>query len=234
MLDRISLAIERHRVTALVGAPGCGKTAFLRALNRMNDPVPNLRTEGSVRFEGHELYAPNVDVRTLRRRVGMVFRAPQLFPGTVFDNVVWGLRAAGELRPSVLAERADRVLARTQLTEELGPGALELPARSLTTGQQQRLCVARALALDPVALLLDEPASALDPIATARLEEVLADLRNELTVVIVTHAATQAARVSQNMAFFSEGKLVEAGPTELLFTRPRERATQDYLTGRYG
>jgi len=233
-LDRASLAIEPRRVTALVGAPGCGKTAFLRALNRMNDPLPGARTEGSVRFEGRELYAPDVDVQALRRRVGMVFRAPQLFPGTVFDNVAWGPRAAGERRHAVLAEAVERALARAGLADELGPGAPDLPARALTQGQQQLLCVARALALGPAALLLDEPASALDPIATARLEDVLAGLRDELTVVIVTHAAAQAARVSQVTAFFSEGRLVEAAGTSDLFTRPREQATQDYLTGRYG
>ncbi len=233
LLDRVSLAISARRVTALVGAPGCGKTAFLRALNRMNDPLPGVRTEGSVRFEGRELNADGVDVQTLRRRVGMVFRAPQLFPGTIFDNLVWGLRAAGERRPAVLAERAARALARADLADELG-GALEQPARALPPGQQQRLCLARALALDPAALLLDEPAAGLDPIATARLEDAVAALRDSVTVVIVTHAVAQAARVSQVTAFFSEGRLVEAGETSAVFTTPREAATRDYLTGRYG
>ena len=233
ILRRVTLDIAPRRVTALVGAPGSGKSAFLRALNRMNETLPDVRTTGRVRLDGADLYAPGVDVAALRRRVGMVFRAAQLFPGTVFDNVAWGLRVAGEGRASVLAERVERALDRALLLDELD-GRLDVPAASLHAGQQQRLCIARALALDPTVLLLDEPASALDPISTAQLEDTLAALRDTVTIVIVTHAAQQAARVSQTTAFFSEGSLVEVGDTSAVFTLPREKATQDYLTGRYG
>ena len=233
LLDRVTLDIAPRRVTALIGASGCGKSAFLRALNRMNETQPGARTEGRVFFEGRDVYAPDADVCALRRRVGMVFRAPQMMPGTVFDNLAWGLRAAGTTARSTLAARVERALQRADLLDELH-GRLDEPARALSPSLQQRLCVARALALDPEVLLLDEPASDLDPIATALLEDTLAALRETLAVVIVTHAMSQAARVSQTTAFFDHGRLVEVAPTNVLFTRPRERATEDYLTGRYG
>ncbi len=233
ILGRVNLDIAARGVTALVGAPGSGKSAFLRALNRMNETLPDVRTTGRVLLDGDDVYAPGVDVAALRRRVGMVFREAQLFPGTVFDNVAWGLRVGGERRAAMLAERVERALDRTLLLDDLN-GRLDVPAASLTAGQQQLLCVARALALEPTVLLLDEPASALDPISTARLEDTLAALRDTVTIVIVTHAVQQAARVSQTPDFFAEGRLVEVVDTSAIFTLPREQATQDYLTGRYG
>lgn len=233
LLHDVTLDVPRAGVMALMGASGCGKSAFLRAINRMNETQPTTVTTGSVRLEGLELYGPAVDVAALRRRVGMVFRAPQMLPGTVADNVAYGLRVRGVTDARELDARVERALTRAQLWPELRD-RLGDDARALAEGMQQRLCVARALALDPQVLLLDEPASALDPVATARVEELIASLRGELTVVIVTHAMQQAAHVSQTTAFFHQGRLVEVGDTRVLFTRPREKATQDYLTGRFG
>lgn len=228
-----SFDIPHGSVTALMGAPGCGKSACLRALNRMNETLEGARTEGRVRFEGRDVYAPSVDVTWLRRRAAMVLRAPQMLPGTVFDNVAFGPRLAGASKRSELEGVVERALARAGLWTLLRD-RLHTSPRALSRGDQQRLCVARALALEPAALLLDEPAATLDPVATATLEETLSSLRGDLTVVIVTHAAQQAARVAQHAAFFHQGGLVEVGETRVLFTRPRSRVTQDFLTGRFG
>ena len=233
LLCDVTLAVPRGGVTALMGPSGCGKTAFVRALNRMNECHDGALTRGEVRFEGRDVYGPAVDVRALRRRAGMVFRAPQMLPGTVHDNVSYGLRAGPPMSRDERDARVERALARAGLWVELRDRLGE-PAAGLSNGAQQRLCVARALALDPAVLLLDEPAATLDPVETATLEEALSTLRDELTVVIVTHAMEQAARVSQTTAFFHRGSLVEVGDTRDVFTRPRREATEDYLTGRFG
>lgn len=232
-LRDVSFDIPHGSVMALMGAPGCGKSACLRALNRMNETLEGARTEGRVRFEGVDVYAPSIDVAWLRRRAPMVPRAPQMFPGSIFDNVAYGPRVAGPSKRSDLEAAVERALSRAGLWTLLRDRLDDSP-RSLARGIQQRLCVARALALEPAALLLDEPAATLDPVATATLEETLASLRGEVTVVIVTHAAQQAARVSQATAYFHEGSLVEVGETRVIFTRPRQRATEDFLTGRFG
>jgi phosphate transport system ATP-binding protein len=219
-LDHVSLEVAANRVTALIGPSGCGKSTFLRTLNRMNDIVPRMRVTGRVLLDGADVYARGVDVVQLRRRVGMVFQRSNPFPKSIFENVAYGIRVEQSLRRAALwGEVRDR----------LHHSALELSG-----GQQQRLCIARALAVEPEIVLMDEPASALDPIATQRIEELIYDLKREYTIVIVTHNMQQAARVSDATAFFWLGRLVEFGATEALFTNPRERLTNDYVTGRFG
>ncbi|MEZ4410263.1 MAG: phosphate ABC transporter ATP-binding protein [Polyangiales bacterium] len=232
VLFDVEMALAPRRVTALIGPSGCGKSTFLRVLNRMNETREGTRTTGTVTLDGEDIHGPDVDVQRLRRRVAMVFQQPRVFPGSVFENVAYGLRVAGETDPRALSERVETALRRAGLWDELRD-RLPRDARALATGEQQRLCVARALAAGPEVLLLDDPTATLDPIATARIEELISDLRESLTVVVVTHAPQQAARVSQSTAFFDEGRLVEVGDTRVVFTRPRERRTQDYLTGRY-
>jgi phosphate transport system ATP-binding protein len=229
----VSLAIPERSVVALIGPSGCGKSTFLRSLNRMNDLIEGARHAGEVYLDGREIYGPGVRVADLRRRVGMVFQKSNPFPKSLFDNVVFGPRVAGVRDRAVLAETAERCLRRAALWDEvkdrLGESAL-----GLSGGQQQRLCIARALATDPEVLLLDEPASALDPASTARIEDLIFELKREYTIVIVTHNMQQAARVSDLTAFFCHGRVVEAGATEDLFTKPRVRQTEDYVTGRFG
>jgi phosphate transport system ATP-binding protein len=232
-LSAIGLRIFPREVLALIGPSGSGKSTFLRALNRMNDTIVGARTSGSVRLEGDEVLGAGVDVVALRRRVGMVFQRPQPFPKSIFDNVAFGLRAHGLREPVELSRRVEAALARAALWDEV-KGRLDDSALRLSDGQAQRMCIARALAVEPEVLLMDEPTSSLDPIATARVEELIAELRRELTIVIVTHSMQQAARVSQRTAFFSEGRLIEVGPTKLLFTRPKEQRTEDYISGRFG
>jgi phosphate transport system ATP-binding protein len=233
-LHEISMEIGANRVTALIGPSGCGKSTFLRTLNRMNDVIPKTRLLGSVRLDGADLYAPGVDVVALRRRVGMVFQKSNPFPKSVFENVAYGIRinrmatSRGDLH-----HRVEQSLRRAALWEEV-KDRLHDSALALSGGQQQRLCIARALAVEPEVLLMDEPASALDPIATQRIEELIYQLKRDYTIVIVTHNMQQAARVSDVTAFFWLGKLVETGPTERLFTNPREKLTEDYVTGRFG
>ncbi len=229
----VDLDVGVDEVLALIGPSGCGKSTFLRVLNRMNDTVPGARVSGSVRLDGEEILARDYDVVGLRRRVGMVFQRPQPFPKSIFDNVAFGLRAHGLSDKRELEQRVKQALARAALWEEV-KDRLDANALGLSGGQAQRLCIARALAVEPEVLLMDEPTSALDPIATARLEELIAELRSELTIVIVTHSMQQAARVSQRTAFFYMGALVEVGPTRELFTRPREQRTEDYISGRFG
>jgi phosphate transport system ATP-binding protein len=234
VLEEISLRIRPHEVTALIGPSGCGKSTFLRTLNRMNDIVPATRVEGAVTIDGQDIYAPSVDVVDLRRRVGMVFQRSNPFPKSIFDNVAYGLRI-NRLTGSheELGGRVEASLRAAALWDEV-KDRLHTSALSLSGGQQQRLCIARALAVEPEILLMDEPASALDPIATARIEELIYDLKSRYTIVIVTHNMQQAARVSDVTAFFWLGKLVESGRTDKMFTAPSEKLTEDYVTGRFG
>src|SRR5262245_14474015 len=233
-LDAISAEIRPNQVTALIGPSGCGKSTFLRTLNRMNDIVPGARIEGTIAIDGNDIYAPAVDIVDLRRRVGMVFQKSNPFPKSIFDNVAYGLRInrlAGSREE--LRGRVEASLKSAALWEEV-KDRLNASALALSGGQQQRLCIARALAVDPEILLMDEPASALDPIATQRIEELIYQLKQRYTIVIVTHNMQQAARVSDVTAFFWLGKLVEVGPTDRIFTAPREKLTEDYVTGRFG
>lgn len=232
-LEEVTLSIAPRQVTALIGPSGCGKTTFLRALNRMNDGVAGFSRTGRVLLDNGDVYARDVDPVVLRRRVGMVFQRPQPFPKSVFENVAYGLRAAGMRTGAELSERVEQSLRRAALWDEVKDRLDEL-ATKLSGGQAQRLCIARALAVGPEVLLMDEPSGSLDPIATARVEGLMSELRKELTIVIVTHSMQQAARVSQTTAFFYEGRLIEVGATKALFTRPRERKTEDYITGRFG
>lgn len=232
-LRGVTLRVPAGRVTALIGATGSGKSAFLRTLNRLNDEVADARVTGRVRVHGEDIYAPGVDIGALRRQVGMVFRRPNPLPGSIFDNVAYGLRVSGERSRSATAAAVEKSLRRVGLWDALEQ-RLNSRASSLPLDQQQHLCVARALAVSPRVLLLDEPTTQLDPTATARFEDLLGELRGELTLVIVTHNVPQASRISDHTAFFHLGELVEAGETSELFTRPRLRQTEDYITGRFG
>jgi len=232
-VEQVSLRIPEHRVTALIGPSGCGKTTFLRALNRMNEGRADARSEGRVLLDGHDIYARSVDPVEVRRRVGMVFQKSNPFPKSIFENVAFGLRIAGERDARRIEERVEASLRQAALFEEV-KDRLQESALGLSGGQQQRLCIARALAVRPEIVLMDEPASALDPVATARIEELIRDLCADYTLVVVTHSMQQAARVSDYTAFFYMGQLVEHAPTDLLFTRPREQRTEDYITGRFG
>jgi len=232
-VTKVSFDISKGRVTAIIGPSGCGKSTFLRAINRMNDLIPGCRAEGLLALEGQDLYAPNVDVVLLRRRVGMVFQNPNPFPKSVFDNVAYGPRVHGVRGRRDLHEVVEASLVRAALWDEV-KDRLSASALALSGGQQQRLCIARALAVDPEVLLMDEPASALDPRSTARIEDLIGELRGEYTIIIVTHNMQQAARVSDRTAFLYEGRLVEYGTTDQIFTNPREQETEDYITGRFG
>jgi phosphate transport system ATP-binding protein len=232
-VHEVDLEVGENQVLALIGPSGCGKSTFLRSLNRMNDTIEGVRVTGAVELDGQPIYGPEVDPVVVRRHVGMVFQKSNPFPKSIFDNVAYGLRIAGMNDKAELVVRVEKALRNAALWEEvkdrLGESGL-----GLSGGQQQRLCIARALAVEPEVLLMDEPASALDPIATARLEDLISELREKLTIVIVTHSMQQAARVSQRTAFFYMGKLVEVGETQRIFTRPKERATEDYISGRFG
>jgi len=233
-LENISLAIQPNLVTAFIGPSGCGKSTFLRTLNRMNDIIPGTRAEGKVLLDGDDIYSPAVDVVDLRRRVGMVFQKSNPFPKSIFENVAYGLRINGLTRSrSELTGRVEESLRQAALWDEV-KDRLHESALAMSGGQQQRLCIARALAIRPEVLLMDEPASALDPIATQRIEELIYALKRSYTIVIVTHNMQQAARVSDHTAFFWLGQLVEYAPTNRLFTAPREKLTEDYVTGRFG
>jgi phosphate transport system ATP-binding protein len=231
-LKDVTIDIPDRSVLAVIGPSGCGKSTFLRALNRMHDLVPGARVSGRVTLDGRDVYAHDVDPVQLRRRVGMVFQRPNPFPAmTIFENVVAGLKLNG-IRGDH-AERVERSLVQAALWDEVKDRLKHSPL-SLSGGQQQRLCIARALAVEPEALLMDEPASALDPIATAKIEDLMHELKARYSIVIVTHSMQQAARVSDRTAFFYMGELVECGDTEQIFTNPRERRTEDYVTGRFG
>ena len=229
----VSLALPEHEVTALIGPSGCGKSTFLRTLNRMNDLVPSARVEGEILLDGRSIHDRHLDAVELRRRVGMVFQKSNPFPKSIFENVAYGLRVAGLSDKRLLAERVERSLVNAALWDEV-KDRLNESALGLSGGQQQRLCIARALAVEPEVLLMDEPASALDPIATAKIEDLIHELKTRYTIAIVTHNMQQAARVSDRTAFFYMGELVEAGATEQIFTSPREQRTEDYVTGKFG
>ncbi|GBD36773.1 Phosphate import ATP-binding protein PstB 3 [bacterium HR36] len=229
----INMDIPEHRVTALIGPSGCGKSTFLRVLNRMNELIENTRFSGQVLLDGQDIYHRSTDVVTLRRRVGMVFQKSNPFPKSIFENVAYGPRIAGIRNRRVLAEIVEHCLKRAALWDEV-KDRLHQSAMMLSGGQQQRLCIARALATEPEVLLMDEPASALDPAATAKIEDLIFELKANYTIVIVTHNMQQAARISDVTAFFYQGRLVEIGATSKIFTRPEKQATEDYITGRFG
>lgn len=232
-LHGITLAVPERHVTALIGPSGCGKSTFLRCLNRMNDMIEGTRVEGSILLDDQDIYRPRTDVVELRKRVGMVFQKSNPFPKTIYENVAYGPRVAGIRRREVLDEIVERCLQQAALFDEV-KDRLDTSALQLSGGQQQRLCIARALATSPDVLLMDEPASALDPKSTARVEDLIFELKDNYTIVIVTHNMQQAARVSDQTAFFYEGRLIEAGPTNEIFTKPKEKQTEEYITGRFG
>ena len=233
-LQHVDLDVIAHSVTALIGPSGCGKSTFLRCLNRMNDVIEGCRVVGDIRMDGQDIYDPKLDVVQLRARVGMVFQKPNPFPKSIYDNVAYGPRIHGLTRGKAEADVVvEGSLRRAGLWEEV-KDRLSEAGTGLSGGQQQRLCIARAIAVSPEVILMDEPCSALDPIATARIEELIDELRANYTIVIVTHSMQQAARVSQKTAFFHLGILVETGDTEQIFTNPRDERTQGYITGRFG
>ncbi|HAO61522.1 MAG: phosphate ABC transporter ATP-binding protein [Firmicutes bacterium GWF2_51_9] len=229
----IEMEVKKNHVTAFIGPSGCGKSTLLRCLNRMNDLIENCKVEGSVKLDGTEIYDKNQDVVSLRTRVGMVFQKPNPFPKTIYENVAYGLRCQGIKDKKILDEVVEKSLKKAALWEEvkdrLGQNALRLSG-----GQQQRLCIARAIAMEPEVILMDEPTSALDPIATAKIEELIQDLKTEYTIVIVTHSMQQAARISDETAFFLMGELIEMNATKKLFQLPNDKRTEDYITGRFG
>jgi phosphate transport system ATP-binding protein len=232
-LKDISMSVAKHRITAYIGPSGCGKSTLLRCLNRMNDLVDGVRIEGSIRIGGTDINDPGLDVTDLRKRVGMVFQKSNPFPKSIFENVAYGPRILGVRNQSDLEGIVERSLKGAALWDEVSD-RLRDSALGLSGGQQQRLCIARAIAVEPDVLLMDEPCSALDPIATAKIEELMLDLKNSYTIVIVTHNMQQAARVSDHTGFMLLGELVEFGVTRQLFTNPREKQTEDYITGRFG
>ncbi|MEP3048739.1 MAG: phosphate ABC transporter ATP-binding protein PstB [Roseibium sp.] len=230
----VDLEIQSRSVTAFIGPSGCGKSTFLRTINRMNDTIDICRVEGSIRVDGEDVYDPKVDPVQLRAKVGMVFQKPNPFPKSIYDNVAYGPRIHGLSRSKdELDDIVSSSLQKAGLWDEV-KDRLDKPGTGLSGGQQQRLCIARAIAVSPEVILMDEPCSALDPIATARIEELIDELRANYTIVIVTHSMQQAARVSQRTAFFHLGVLVEEGPTQDIFTNPKDKRTQDYITGRFG
>jgi len=233
-LHGISLQVPERIVMAFIGPSGCGKSTFLRTLNRMNDVIPGTRVEGQVLIDDRNIYAPGTDVVDLRRKVGMVFQKSNPFPKSIFDNVAYGLRINRLTSTKAeLEERVEQALGDAALWAEV-KDRLKSSALSLSGGQQQRLCIARALAIRPEVVLMDEPASALDPVATHKIEELIVELKKQYTIVIVTHNMQQAARVSDTTAFFLLGKLIEVNSTEIMFTNPTEKLTEDYITGRFG
>ncbi|HEX7015604.1 MAG TPA: phosphate ABC transporter ATP-binding protein PstB [Cyclobacteriaceae bacterium] len=233
VLRDISLSISEHTVTALIGPSGCGKTTFLRTLNRMNDYIDSFRVEGKIKIDGKDIYGNKVKVEELRQKVGMVFQKPNPFPKSIFDNVAYGLKIQGTKDKKSIGERVEKSLKQAALWNEV-KDILHKPALSLSGGQQQRLCIARTLAVKPSIVLMDEPASALDPISTAKIEELILELKENYTIVIVTHNMQQAARVSDRTAFFYMGELVEYSKTSDMFTNPKNKATENYITGRFG
>ena len=232
-LKGINITIPNNEVVAFIGPSGCGKSTFLRLFNRMNDLIPGARLTGQVIIDGQDIYAKGVDVDVLRRGVGMVFQRPNPFPKSIFENVAYGLRVNGVKDKDFICQRVEEALASAALWDEV-KDKLKESAYALSGGQQQRLCIARAMAVQPSVLLMDEPASALDPISTAKIEELICELSSQTTIVIVTHSMQQAARVSNKTAFFYLGEMVEYGETKKIFTNPDKEATQNYITGRFG
>ena len=232
-LKDISIDIQKNQVTALIGPSGCGKSTFLKTLNRMNDLVEGVRVEGEILYNGQDLYGSDMDVTTLRRQIGMVFQKPNPFPMSVYDNIAYGPRTHGVKSRAKLDDIVERSLRGTAIWDEV-KDRLKKSALGLSGGQQQRLCIARALAVEPEVLLMDEPTSALDPISTSKIEELAMQLKEKYTIIIVTHNMQQAVRISDNTAFFLLGEMVEYGGTEQIFSQPRDKRTEDYITGRFG
>ena len=232
-LENITMDVEKNKVTALIGPSGCGKSTFLRTINRMNDLIEGARLEGDILFDGESIYQENVDVVNLRKRIGMVFQQPNPFPKSIFENVAYGPKIHGITDKAKLEEIVVESLKGAALYDEV-KDRLDSSALSLSGGQQQRLCIARALAVKPEVLLMDEPASALDPVATAKIEDLIEELKNEYSIVIVTHSMQQAARVSDMTGFFLMGELVEYDKTDKIFENPDDQRTEDYITGRFG
>lgn len=232
-LKGINMGIPRNSVTALIGPSGCGKSTYLRLFNRMNDLIPGARVDGEILLDGHNIYAKETDAVDLRKKVGMVFQKPNPFPKSIYDNVAYGLEINGVKDHKHIAEQVERALHQAALWDEVKDD-LKKNALALSGGQQQRLCIARALAVEPAVLLMDEPTSALDPISTAKIEQLIDQLKNTYTIVIVTHNMQQAARVSDRTAFFYLGEVVEYDETKKIFTKPSQPQTQNYITGRFG
>ena len=232
-LHSVSMDIPEKSITAFIGPSGCGKSTFLKTLNRMNDLVPGVKITGQVRYRGEDIYAPGTDVCRLRREIGMVFQKPNPFPMSIYDNIAYGPRTHGIKNKAKLDEIVEQSLRGAAIWDEV-KDRLKKNALGLSGGQQQRLCIARALAVKPKVLLMDEPTSALDPISTSRIEDLAMQLREQYTIVIVTHNMQQAVRISDNTAFFLLGELVEVGQTEKIFSQPQDKRTEDYITGRFG
>ena len=232
-LHHVSMEIPEKSITALIGPSGCGKSTFLKTLDRMNDLVPGVRIEGTVRYDGRDIFAPDVDVNELRRQVGMVFQKPNPFPMSIYDNVAYGPRTHGVRNRAKLDEIVEQSLRSAAIWDEV-KDRLKKNALGLSGGQQQRLCIARALAVEPQVLLMDEPTSALDPISTSKIEELAIELKKQYTIVIVTHNMQQALRISNRTAFFLLGELIEYDDTERIFSTPSQKKTEDYITGRFG
>ena len=232
-LENVSLNAPKNKVTALIGPSGCGKSTFLRTLNRMNDLIDGTRVDGEVLIDNTDIYGDGVDVVQLRKEVGMVFQDPNPFPKSIYDNVAYGPRAHGITDKNKLDEIVEESLRAAALWDEV-KDRLDQSAIGISGGQQQRLCIARALAVDPELILMDEPTSALDPVATAKIEDLIEELKKDYTIVIVTHSMQQAARISDYTAFFLMGEMLEHGPTEKIFEKPKNQKTEDYITGRFG
>ena len=232
-LKDINIEIPEKSITALIGPSGCGKSTFLKTLDRMNDLIPDVKITGSIRYKGEDIFEPSVDVSELRRQVGMVFQKPNPFPMSIYDNIAYGPRTHGVKSRAKLDEIVEQSLRGAAIWDEV-KDRLKKNALGLSGGQQQRLCIARALAVEPEVLLMDEPTSALDPISTSKIEELAMELKEKYTIVIVTHNMQQAVRISNHTAFFLLGELVEYGETEKLFSQPRDKRTEDYITGRFG
>lgn len=232
-LKKVSVGVRCNTVLALIGPSGCGKSTFLKTLNRMNDLIDGVRIEGEVLLDGRDIYSPNVDVVMLRKRVGMVFQRPNPFPMSIYENIAYGPRIHGTAKKSVLDDLVEKSLRDAALWDEV-KDRLHTSALGLSGGQQQRLCIARLLAVGPEVLLMDEPCSALDPISTMKIEELISELKKNYTIIMVTHNMQQAARVSDYTAFFLNGELVEHDETSVVFTRPQDKRTEDYITGRFG
>jgi len=232
-LKNINIAIKPNSVTALIGPSGCGKSTYLRLFNRMNDLIDNTKMSGQILIDGKDIYAKGVNIDSLRKNIGMVFQKPNPFPKTIFENVAYGLRVNGISDKKIIQERVETSIQQVALWEEV-KDKLKKSAFELSGGQQQRLCIARALAVQPSIILMDEPTSALDPISTAKVEELIYELKSKYTIVIVTHNMQQAGRVSDKTAFFYMGELIEFGETKIIFTNPKEERTQNYITGRFG
>ena len=232
-LKNINIDIQDKNITALIGPSGCGKSTFLKSLNRMNDLIPNVKITGGIELDGEDIYAPGVDTTLLRKKVGMVFQQPNPFPMSIYDNVAYGPRVHGIKNKAKLDEIVEKSLQGAAIFDEV-KDRLKKSALGLSGGQQQRLCIARALAVEPEVLLMDEPISALDPISTLKIEDLMMELKQRLAVVVVTHNMQQAARVSDDTAFFLLGELIEYGDTDTIFSHPQEKKTEDYITGRFG